>query len=302
MQGSGFDQQGTVHVQEVDQVFVGCHSILSQIDVGLRVAYECKIVSYSSEPSEITTQKNSQSPGKRKASDDSDTVQACDLLLLDKRGPVCVTLWGQMVPEFYSRLSDPQPPFIRLTAMRVAALKPKTSWNGTSITTMRVLHSTTSGSGRAGSTLEMLQQPTSPYLLEATYLPPVWPVCVNKFAMVRYKLQAPCRVSLRGVISELSEKQLSSKDRDKRTFILVDESGLWIRCCAVGLPARSRTLSNGNEVVSYFGLGRPGLGSTPGMIYFLKDSLFVQVGNHRGPIVRRAEITVDMADPESPRR
>jgi len=257
---------------------------------------------HSSEPREITTQKNSQSPGKRKASDDSDTVQACDLLLLDKTGPVCVTLWGQMVPEFYARISDPPPPFIRLTAMRVAGLKPKTPWNGTSITTMRVLHSTTSGSGRAGSTLEMLQQPTSPYLLEATYLPPVWPVCVNKFAMVRSKLQAPCRVSLRGIISELSEKQLSAKDRDKRTFILVDESGLWIRCCAVGLHARPRALSNGNEVVSYFGLGRAGLGSTPGMIYFLQDSLFVQVAYHPNPVARGAEIAVDVAALESPRR
>jgi hypothetical protein len=67
---------------------------------------------------------------------------------------------------------------------------------------------------------------------------------------------------------------------------------------AVGLPARSSALSNGNDLVLYFGLGRAGLGSTPGMIYFMKDSLFVQVGHRRDPIVRRAEITVDVADPE----
>jgi hypothetical protein len=141
----------------------------------------------------------------------------------------------------------------------------------------------------------MLQNPTSPYLLEATYEPPVWPVCVIQFAMVRSRLQAPCRVSLRGTICELSEKQLTLKESPKRTFILVDESGMWIRCCAVGLPARSLALSNGNEVVLYYGLGRAGLGSTPGMIYFLKDSLFVQVGHRADPIVRRAEITVDVA-------
>jgi hypothetical protein len=301
MHDSGFDQQEAVHVREADHGFVGCHSILSEIDVGLRVSYEGKIVSYSPEPREITPQKNSQSPGKRKSLDDSETVQACDLLLLDNTGPVYVTLWGQMVPAFYARITDPPAPFIRLTAMRVASLKPKTPWNGTSITTMRVLHSTAPGGGRVGTTLAMLQKPTSPYLLEATYSPLVWPVCVNQFAMVRSKLQAPCRVSLRGIISELSEMQLSMKESTKRTFILVDESGMWIRCCAVGLPARSLALSNGNEVVSYFGLGRPGLGSTPGMIYFLKDSLFVQVGHHPVPIVRRAEITVDVADPESPR-
>jgi hypothetical protein len=113
--------------------------------------------------------------------------------------------------------------------------------------------------------------------------------------MVRSKLQAPCRVTLRGIICELSEKQLSLSESVKRTFILVDEAGMWIRCCAVGLPARSLALSNGNEVVLYYGLGRAGLGSTPGMIYFLKDSLFVQVGHRAVPIMRRAEITVDLA-------
>ena len=93
--------------------------------------------------------------------------------------------------------------------MRVASLKPKTPWNGTSITTMRVLHSTGPGGGRVGTTLEMLQKPTSPYLLQATYRPPVWPVCVIQFATVRSKLQAPRHVSLRGVICDLSEMQLS---------------------------------------------------------------------------------------------
>ena len=88
--------------------------------------------------------------------------------------------------------------------------------------------------------------------------------------------------------------QLTLQESSKRTFILVDDSGMWIRCCAVGLPARSRALSNGNDLVLYFGLGRAGLGSTPGMIYFMKDSLFVQVGHRRDPIVRRAEITVDV--------
>ena len=68
---------------------------------------------------------------------------------------------------------------------------------------------------------------------------------------------------------------------------------MWIRCCALGLSARSRALANGNDVVLYYGTGRAGLGSAPGMIYFMKDSLIVQVGQRGEPVVRRAEITVD---------
>ena len=295
MHDSGFDLQETVHITDTDYGLVGCHTILTKVDVGVRVTYEGKIVSYSAEPREITPQQNSQSPRKRKGLDESQTVQACDLLLLDNTGPVCVTSWGDMVSQFYARINDSPASFIRLTAMRVAGLKQQTSWNGTSITTMRVLHSAAQGAGRAGTTLTLLQNPTSRYLLEASYEPPVWPVCVIQFSMVRSKLQAPCRVTLRGIICELSEKQLSLSESVKRTFILVDEAGMWIRCCAVGLPARSLALSHGNEVVLYYGLGRAGLGSTPGMIYFLKDSLFVQVGYRADPIVRRAEITVDVA-------
>jgi hypothetical protein len=54
MHDFGFDQQEAVHVREADHGFVGCHSILSEIDVGSRVSYEGKIVSYSKEPREVT--------------------------------------------------------------------------------------------------------------------------------------------------------------------------------------------------------------------------------------------------------
>jgi hypothetical protein len=45
--------------------------------------------------------------------------------------------------------------------------------------------------------------------------------------------------------------------------------------------------------VLHYGTGRLGLGSAPGMIYSMKDSLIVQVGQRGEPVVRRAEITVN---------
>ena len=116
---------------------------------------------------------------------------------------------------------------------------------------------------------------------------------VVQFSTMRSKLKAPCRVTLRGVICDLSEMQLSLQESSKRTFVLVDDLGMWIRCCAIGLSARSRALANGNDVVLYYGTGRSGLGSAPGMIYFMKNSLVVQVGHREEPAFKRAEISVD---------
>ena len=82
------------------------------------------------------------------------------------------------------------------------------------------------------------------------------------------------------------------QDVDKRTFNLVDEAGMWVRCCALGLTARSLALANGNEVVLYYGTGLGGLGSSPGMVYFMKNSLAVQVGCRADAPTKRTEIPV----------
>ena len=106
------------------------------------------------------------------------------------------------------------------------------------------------------------------------------------------KLVAPFRVTLRGFVSDLSEMLRSQQDLTKRTFHLVDRAGTWIRCCAIGLSATSRALANGNEVVLYYGTGRSGIGPSPGMVYFLKDSLVVQIGHGGSATMKRGEIYV----------
>ena len=98
---------------------------------------------------------------------------------------------------------------------------------------------------------------------------------------------------MRGVISDLSEMLLTLQESNKRMFSLVDDAGMWIRCCAIDLTARSRALSNGNDVVLYFGTGRKGLGSSPGMVYLMRDSLVVQVGHRAESAIKRAEISIE---------
>ena len=79
----------------------------------------------------------------------------------------------------------------------------------------------------------------------STYTAPTPPVCVTQFMAIRSKLKAPFRITLRGVVADLSDMQLTQQEWNKRTFNLVDDAGMWVRCCALGLSARSRALARG---------------------------------------------------------
>jgi hypothetical protein len=293
MDDTAFERPAAVCFNDHDLQFVGSCMLLSDIELGFRVHYQGKVVYYNPEPRDATSRNPSQSPRKRSLADDSDANLACDLLLVDNTGPVLVSLWGKIVTAWYAAAADLFIPFVSLSTMRVANLPSKSSWHGACLTTMRALHSTPTTASRSGTTLTMLTTPTSPYLVSATYIAPSWPVCVVHFSSIRSKLKAPFRAILRGVMSDLSEMLLTLQESNKRMFSLVDDAGMWIRCCAIDLTARSRALSNGNDVVLYFGTGRKGLGSSPGMVYFMRDSLVVQVGHRAESAIKRAEISIE---------
>ena len=84
---------------------------------------------------------------------------------------------------------------------------------------------------------------------------------------------------------------LTQQDANKRTFILVDDAGMWIRCSAIGHIATARALANDNEVVLYYGTGRGRMGSLAGMVHFMKDSLAIQIGYKSGG--KRSEISIE---------
>ena len=100
---------------------------------------------------------------------------------------------------------------------------------------------------------------------------------------------------MRGVITDLSELQATVAEPDKRSFTLVDDAGSCIKCCAIGLPARSLALRDGNEVVLYFCKGRGSIGTSSGMVYLMKDSLVVQLGARAEIPAKRTWIEVTQA-------
>ena len=54
-------------------------------------------------------------------------------------------------------------------------------------------------------------------------------------------------------------------------------------------------LEDGNEVILYYGTGRGARGSSPAMVYLMKDSLIVQSACSQRNPAKRAEIHIDDA-------
>ena len=297
MDGTAYAEEDITQPVDDSRVsFIGSLRLLLETETGARVHYEGKLVYGDPSPRELPSKVTSGSPGKRSLQnrENKESNSVCDLLLMDKTGPVIITLWGDLVHTWYSTMGNPATPYIRLTNLRVAEL-PRTEWNGTSVSRMRVLHSTSPTSRAAGTTLSRTAEPTSPYLTQFTYTIPEAPACINQFLSLQSKLRAPFRITLRGIIDDLSDMQLTQQDSKKREFNLVDSAGMWLRCCALGRCAQSRCLENGNEVILYYGTGRSARGSSPAMVYLMKDSLIVQTACSQRNPTKRAEIHIDGA-------
>lgn len=296
LDGTAYEEDRMEPCHDPQVYFGGSLSLLFEAEVGARVHYEGRLVQGDPNPRELPANEALASPRKRayQLHDGKDANTVCDVFLADNTGTVLVTLWGDLVHTWYSTLRTPAAPYIQLTNLRVAELS-RTEWNGACLSRIRVLHSTPSSTLRSGTSLCRMEVPTFPFVRSSAYTPPEAPACISQFLSLQSRLRAPIRIPLRGCIDDVSEISLTQQDSKKRTFILVDGAGMWLRCCALGRCAQSHCLENGNEVVLYYGTGRSTRGSAPGMVYFIKDSLIVQIATRRCAIVKRSEIHIDGA-------
>ena len=296
MAGTAYAEDITEPQDESQVSFIGSLGLLCDAEAGARVHYEGKLVCGDPVPRELAFKEASGSPRKRSSQnlENRDSNTACDLVLIDNTGPVLITLWDDAVHTWYSTMGNPATPYIRLTNLRVAEIR-RTEWNGPSLSRMRVLHSTSSTARRPGTALSRTAEPTSPYLTRFTYTIPEAPACISQFLSLQSKLRAPFRITLRGIIDDLSDMMLTQQDTKKRAFILVDAAGMWLRCCALGRCAQSRCLANGNEVILYYGTGRGVRGSSPPMVYLMKESVILQTACSQRTPTKRAEIQIDGA-------
>ena len=107
---------------------------------------------------------------------------------------------------------------------------------------------------------------------------PAQDVCIASFAPLKTRLNAPFRVTVRGVVQDLQDLDFSQSGNQVRYFKLVDASGYYLQCAAMHHNAHCRALEEDNEVILYFGTGRGPIGTSDGMLFALREGCIVPLG------------------------
>jgi len=130
---------------------------------------------------------------------------------------------------------------------------------------------------------------TSPFLLTSTFSPPTSTQCITDYSTARALLVPPFRCSVKGTVVDVQDTDFSSSGHPTQLFDIVDDTGSWIRCCAVGRNASARALVEGNIVVMYFCVGRSFSRGLGGMLFLMRDAILVKVGQQARRILKRLE-------------
>ena len=206
--------------------------------------------------------------------------------LLRNQGAIHAALWNELAEQVCDLWRSVQErrqrgervvPIIELLKFRIQGLA-KNKWNGESLTQIRILSSADGIDGADGSTLSTLARASAENMTSMTFTVPSSSFCVSSFRSLRNKLTSPFRVTLKGKIVDLQGTELSQSGQPKRVFDLLDNSGLYIKCCAQKHNCESTALHNYQEIVVYFGTGRGPIGGSPGMVYLMKDAMIIPVG------------------------
>ena len=90
---------------------------------------------------------------------------------------------------------------------------------------------------------------------------------------------------------------MAANARPKRSFALVDGSGVWLACVAMGQHAENAQLEDGRELLLYFCTAQGPIGSLTGAIDLMNDA--VVVGLQHQVIVSNRRASLPIADQRS---
>jgi hypothetical protein len=166
-------------------------------------------------------------------------------------------------------------------------------WNGDKLTPMKIVHTVYHASDSQRTILSFPERPSSEYLITALYSAPSPPECIHHFSSIRPGLKAPFKVTVKGMICDVQNISESQAGHPKRLFDIVDKSGCWMHCCAMGRNAGSKALVAGCDVVVYHSTGRAPLGESFGMLYLLKDAVIVPLGGAQLSVAKRTYYAIE---------
>ena len=184
------------------------------------------------------------------------------MLGADYTGPIKMDLWGTIADDHALSISemqeaaDGQPILLELKHFRLADVREAHQ------TFMRKLHST------ARTTIRQIKKPTQPFLNKETAT-----MSSDLFSRQFSCLTAspPFEVNIAGIITDLEQPTRTENSELIRKYTLVDRSGKYISCVALGRHAENEILEDNNEIVIYFGRAQEGRGNTQGSLWLYDE-------------------------------
>jgi hypothetical protein len=216
-----------------------------------------------------------------------EVMKVLDLLVLDCTGPIKVALWGKCATQFLSlkaRAIGEQTnikPVITLRDFKMTS-PPVNNWNGAMLTSVKILNS------KYNTKLRVSKEGTSPYLQTGRFTKPGTISCISSFLSVHARMMTrPWRGTFSGVVMDCEGLSDTQSGQPKKLFNLVDDSGTWFRCGALGVHALSKLLENNNEVVLYFCSAFPPVNGQVSTVWLMKEAFVAMLGTVATPPVKR---------------
>ena len=269
-----------------------CHDLLSEpTGSGLHWRLTCTLV-YAGEARNFTrrgaaapfggSSGGSPSPKKHRGEAEERDGVVIDGVLADNTGPLLATFWDDCAKQLQHWISEYGLGFtFWIEGFKTVALK-EDDWNGKVCTRIHVLQSLPLLKGEASTFLKYAvdEEATTVNMTTAAYQLPPGPVFIENFAAARSFVSVPFRASLKGFVMDCAKDcSVSQNGNPLRLFSLMDRRGAYISCIAFDRHVDDETLSNGNEVMVYFGTGRAGIGNAPSAVYLYNDAVVVKCSN-----------------------
>ena len=299
--GTAFNEE-TTDLQEAHTTpFVCSKSVLEGTVKEKIVQYEGWLIHSAEEPRTVKVPDFNRSPSKRKASDMSEKQdkEILDIVLLDNTGPLMVTLWGDCVTSFFEQKRNlpqgtqaNQKSIVHLSALTYGKL-PNSEWNGVCLSTIKVMSTMEARSKAAATVVTFMTLPSSPYLTKEKFDIPRPPACVALFSPCKNKMKAPFRGTFCGTVANTQDMEETVRGKQKLYFDLVDSSGTWFLCCAMGMHARNKSLKDGAQVVLFFGTARGSLHDSPAALYLFQDAVIIQFGKVANAVPKRMKLEIE---------
>ena len=203
--------------------YVSALNIMENETLGKQVNFQGALVWCDSDAKTLQTPSNRQLPN-------SNEQKVINAILIDRSGPVLVTLWGDRTEDLRRAWSAIERDtgksgievrnIIDLQRVKITQL-PKNAWNGDCLTQIRVLSSVEGIKGTSTSTsVNVLSKRDAINISRDEFISPRHNCCISNFQTFKGKLEAPFRVTIKGVVADTKPMEMAQSGNPKELRFL----------------------------------------------------------------------------------